>query len=221
MTGELSPGTTLPTEAELCEQYGVSRTTIREALKKLHGKGLVAGTPRSGTRVLSTNRWNQFDADLLEWCFDAELSEALLQELYEIRLCFEPEACRVATLHARPGDHDRLRKAFEAMAALRTTPSKLIDADLEFHMAIVDATHNRFFITLGTAVKTALRLSFSLLQGRPDMPGRELELHGRIADAIAEGRGEDAANVMRELIEVSAQNIAVASAVAVQRGRKP
>jgi DNA-binding FadR family transcriptional regulator len=221
VTGELGPGTTLPTEAELCEEYGVSRTTVREALKKLHGKGLVAGTPRSGTRVLATKRWNQFDADLLEWCFDSELSESLLQELYEIRVCFEPEACRVAALHAQPEDYERLGKAFDAMAALRTVPLKVIDADLEFHMAIVDATHNRFFITLGTAVKTALRLSFSLLQGRPDMPEAELRLHGRIAEAIAGGRGEDAAQIMRELIEISAQNIVVASAFAVQRGKRP
>ena len=219
VTGELPPGTTLPTEAELCEAYGVSRTTVREALKKLHGKGLVAGSTRSGTRVLSTKSWNQFDADLLEWGFDTPISESLLQELYEIRLCFEPEACRVAALRAGPEDHQRIQQAFERMSALRTEPAKLIEADLEFHMAIVDATHNRFFVNLGTAVRTALRLSFSLLQERPDLPENELLLHGKIGAAITAGRGEEAADTMRDLIAISTRNIALVRASAAHRKR--
>jgi DNA-binding FadR family transcriptional regulator len=217
VTGELSPGSTLPTEAELCETYGVSRTTVREALKKLHGKGLIAGTARSGTRVLSTKLWNQFDVELLEWCLNSELSESLLQELHEIRICFEPEACRVAADHGHTEDHDRIRAALDAMSALRTDPPKLIEADLEFHMAIVDATHNRFFIALGTAVKTALRISFSLLQARPDMPVQELELHREIGAAVISGQGQKAANTMRELISLAAHNISVISTVAVRR----
>lgn len=208
VSGELRPGQTLPTEAELCEKYGVSRTTIREALKKLHGKGLIVGTSRAGTRVLPTDKWNQFDADVLKWSLDGGVSRSFFQELYSIRVCFEPESCRVAALNARDDDHQRIMKAFEDMTALRTQPSKLIDADLDFHMAIVDATHNRFFICLGHAIRTALWLSFSLLQSRSDMPESELIIHGRIADSIVAGRGDEASEMMRELIAISARNIA-------------
>ena len=83
----------------------------------------------------------------------------------------------------------------------------MLEADLEFHMAIVDATHNRFFVTLGQAVKTALRVSFSLLQSRSGIPEDELVLHSAIADAIVAGRGEDAAQTMRDLIALSRRNI--------------
>lgn len=205
--GELAPGSTLPTEAELCDLYGVSRTTVREALKRLHGKGLVAGTTRAGTRVLPTGSWNQFDSDLLTWRLEAAPDQELLQELYEIRSCFEPEACRVAALHATAGDNRRIARAFEEMTRLRTDPPRLIEADLEFHLAIVDATRNRFFVTLGQAVRTALWVSFSLLQHRPDLPRVELEMHGRVAAAIAAGRGEEAAAEMRALIALSQKNI--------------
>ena len=85
------------------------------------------------------------------------------------------------------------RQAYEAMAADRDFSARVLEADLEFHMAIVDATHNRFFVTLGQAVKTALRVSFSLLQSRPGIPENELVLHSAIADAIVAGRGEEAA----------------------------
>ncbi|MCP8939656.1 FadR family transcriptional regulator [Alsobacter sp. SYSU M60028] len=207
VSGELEPGATLPTEAELCDRYGVSRTTIRDALKRLHGKGLIVGTARAGTRVLPTSRWSQFDADLLTWRLEAGLDTALIQELHEIRQCFEPEACRVAARHASPEDHARIRAAFDEMAACRETSSLVMEADLEFHMAIVDATHNRFFITLGQAVKTALRVSFGLLRDRPGLPDNELAMHGDIADCIVEGRGDDAARTMRDLISLARRNI--------------
>jgi DNA-binding FadR family transcriptional regulator len=55
-------------------------------------------------------------------------------------------------------------------------------------------------------------LSFSLLQGRPDLPVEELELHGQVSAAIAAGRGEGAANAMRELIAISTRNIVMINA---------
>lgn len=208
VTGELAPGAALPTEAELCASFGVSRTTIRDALKRLQGKGLVAGATRAGTRVLPTSRWSQFDGDVLAWRLGTGLDRGLLRELYEMRSGFEPEACRRAAEHASDGDNERIGRAFAAMTALRTRPAELIEADLEFHMAIVDATHNRFFIAMGPAVRTALRVSFSLLQGRPDLPVEELDLHGAIARAIATRDGEEAARTMQRLISLSQGNVA-------------
>lgn len=206
VAGEMPPGATLPTEAELCQAYGVSRTTVREALKRLQGKGLVAGTTRAGTSVLPMERWNQFDQDLLTLRLEAGADADLLEELYQIRTCFEPEACRLAAANACPDDHVRIGAAFERMADLRTRPPLMIEADLDFHRAIIDATHNRFFVTLGAALGVALRVSFSLLQHRGDMPLDELEMHRRIRDSIAAGRGNEAAAAMRDLISISRRN---------------
>ena len=198
--GEFSQGAVLPTEAELCDHYQVSRTTVRDAMKRLHGKGLIVGTARAGTRVLPADRWNQFDADILSWRLETGNDLTLLHELHEIRLCFEPEACRRAALHASEEDHKRMKTAYEAMAASRHCGAQVLEADLDFHMAIVDATHNRFFVTLGHAVKTALRVYFGLLKDRPNLPDDELAMHCAVAQAIAAGKGEEAAKVMREMI---------------------
>ena len=207
LAGEPGPGATLPTEAELCHRYGVSRTTVRDALKRLHGKGLVAGTTRAGTSVLPTGRWNQFDADLLAWRLEAGLDSELLGELYQVRSCFEPEACRLAAEHATAEDNGRIRDAFDRMAACRLDTARVVEADLDFHMAVVDATHNRFFISVGAAVKTALRVSFRLLQDRPDLPEDELAMHGAIAAAVAGGRGGEAADLMQALIALSQEHL--------------
>jgi DNA-binding FadR family transcriptional regulator len=216
VAGGVSPGATLPTEAELCRAYGVSRTTVREALKKLHGKGLVAGTSRTGTVVLPTDRWNQFDPDLLVWRFELGPDERLLEELYQIRTCVEPEACRIAAQYSTSDDSARIQNAFERMADLRVQPARLIEADLAFHRAIVDATHNRFFITLGTALATALRVTFLLLQHRGEMPQDELALHGTIARAISLRHGEEAAKTMKQLITISQRNLTGGSGIQVK-----
>ena len=73
-SGSIAPGATLPTEGALCSSFKVSRTTLREAVKKLHGKGLVEVGPRHGTRVLPAERWNQLDADILSWRIEALLA---------------------------------------------------------------------------------------------------------------------------------------------------
>ena len=65
--GEYAPGDSLPIEGDLCTQYGVSRTTIREAIKHLAGKRLIDVQPKIGTRVLPFNDWNLLDREVLSW----------------------------------------------------------------------------------------------------------------------------------------------------------
>lgn len=66
VAGEFSPGTTLGTEAEMCEQFGVSRTVVREALRILGQKGLVDVKHGSGTRVCPPERWDALDPLLID-----------------------------------------------------------------------------------------------------------------------------------------------------------
>src|SRR5690554_2909414 len=68
--GVYGSGGSLATEAELCEQFGVSRSAVREAVKMLSAKGLVSSRPRQGIRVLPEESWNIFDPDLLKWSLE-------------------------------------------------------------------------------------------------------------------------------------------------------
>jgi len=202
-SGRIAPGEALPTEDALCKSLDVSRTTLREAVKKLHGKGLVEVGPRHGTRVLPTERWNQLDADILSWRIEAGLDDGLIDQLYQLRHCFEPYACELAALHGDAEDRRRIREAFEGMCGEAAYEGALVDPDLDFHMAIIAATHNAFFNSVGAAIKTALRMVFALGQERSNVPPAELALHGEVCEAILAENGAKAAEAMRTLISAS------------------
>jgi DNA-binding FadR family transcriptional regulator len=199
-SGSIAPGSALPTEDALCKTLKVSRTTLREAVKKLHGKGLVEVGPRHGTRVLPIERWNQLDADVIAWRIEAGFDHDFVDELYQLRQCFEPYACELAARHGDAEDHARIRDAFRRMSGEAAYEGELVDPDVDFHMAIVAATHNIFFHTVGAAIKTSLRTAFALGQERSRLPGPELALHGEVCDAILARDGARAANAMRALL---------------------
>jgi DNA-binding FadR family transcriptional regulator len=67
VAGRWSPGESIPPEPTLCSQLGVSRTVVREAVKSLVAKGMLATGPKVGTRVLSADQWNWFDPDVVAW----------------------------------------------------------------------------------------------------------------------------------------------------------
>jgi DNA-binding FadR family transcriptional regulator len=206
-SGSIAPGEALPTEGALCRSLDVSRTTLREAVRKLHGKGLIEIGPRNGTRVLPTDRWNQLDTDVLAWRIEAGLGDGLVDQLYQLRNCFEPYACELAALHGTPDEHRRIRAAFEEMGGEAAYLGALVDPDLDFHMAIIAATHNEFFKSVGAAIKTALRMVFALGQERSRVPPAELTLHGEVCDAILVRKGAKAATAMRTLLSASHRSL--------------
>ena len=205
VSGQLGPGEQLPTEAVLCDELGVSRTTVREAVKRLHGKGLLDGGPRTGMRVLPTARWNQLDRDVLIWRVQNGLDAELADQLYAVRNCMEPEACRIAARVAAPDECDRILKLYDAIAAEADDVASHVEADMAFHLAIFAATGNPFFVTLGEAIRAALELAFRQSQGRHRMSEGELALHRDVARAIARARPESAARAMRRLLAMSRQ----------------
>lgn len=201
--GIYSAGEALPPEMALCEEFGLSRTPLREAMKRLHAKGLISVGPKNGTKVLPPARWNQLDADVLRWRFALGFDAELIEQLYDLRLVFEPEASRLAALRARPRDRAAVRKAFDRMAALAHDPEQVIGADAEFHLAIFAATHNIFLDSVSAAIGTALKFQFAMTAARKTFPPGELELHRAICDAIIAGESEEAARSTRALIAAS------------------
>ncbi len=206
VAGEFPPGAVLPTEAELGNRFKVSRTTVREAVKRLHGKGLVASKPRNGTVVQPTEHWNQFDSEVLAWRVRSGVAAEVLGQLYDIRDCFEPFACHLAAKKGSAADKAKIGKKFAVMADGRLSSRRRVAADLEFHLAIFAASKNVFMVSLGAAIRTALHLSFSLSQ-RESMPPREQVLHGNVCDAIQRGDGRAAEESMRRLLAASRRTL--------------
>ncbi|HEX3347813.1 MAG TPA: FadR/GntR family transcriptional regulator [Acetobacteraceae bacterium] len=204
VAGEIAPGQPVPTQAELCEQLRVSRTTVREAMMRLQGKGLVEARPRDGVRVLPTPRWNQFDADVLAWrTATGRVDPDLLDQLYEIRTCFEPRACALAAERSDDAGREAIRAQFVVIVDPSSSSARRIQADLAFHLEIFAATRNIFFVSLGAAIKTALAMSFRISQNRAGISGTEIRLHGSVCEAILAGDAPRAEASMHALLHES------------------
>ena len=195
--GDYPAGSVLPSELDLCEQFGVSRTGIREALKMLGSKKLISPRRRVGGIVNERSLWSLLDPDVLRWMRGAPTDMRLLKDLARLRLAIEPEAARQAALHQDRAAIDAIRIAGEAMAA---DPAQALMADIAFHVAVLRASGNRFFQALGPMVESALAMSIPVTNEVKQVPKADILLHMAIHDAIRDGRPDEAAERAHELI---------------------
>ncbi|WP_404478260.1 FadR/GntR family transcriptional regulator [Novosphingobium sp. BL-52-GroH] len=188
-----------PTEADLARQHGVSRSVTREAVKMLTAKGLLSARPRQGTTVQPTSSWNLFDTDVLRWMLERQLSVDLLRQFNELRVSVEPEA---AALAARVADEEDLRRidgGLERMQAAERGLDDPLEADIAFHVAVLRASKNPFYIQLRDVVGTALRTSIRFTN---HIKGRTADVaeHAKVRDAIAARDPQAARAAMRTII---------------------
>lgn len=199
--GRQVAGSSLPTEPEICARLGISRTVVREAVKTLAAKGLVTSGPRVGTRVRPAAQWNLYDPDVIRWRLAAGVDRTFVRDVIELRLAIEPAAAGLAAIRAGEADRAALAAALDAMDASLTGRSSYLDADLAFHRAVLQATHNQFLIGIGPLVEAILRVSFASSVKSRESARSSLPLHRGVMDRIASGAADAAEAAMRELIE--------------------
>ncbi|MCQ4630647.1 FadR family transcriptional regulator [Shinella sp. CPCC 100929] len=198
--GELKVGDTLPKEADMLAGLGVSRTTLREALKILSTKGFIEAKPRLGTRVRAAEHWNTLDPVVLSWQGDADDQEALAEELFEIRLSIEPLAARLAARRGSAREHAQIRAAYLRMAEERAGLEEAIEADIDFHLQIFQAAHNRFLLPVASVIRAALSISIPKTMAASGGFGQSLAQHEAILVAIEARDEETAASTAATLI---------------------
>jgi DNA-binding FadR family transcriptional regulator len=199
--GEYGPDEGFPTEAELCVKFGVSRTAVREAVKMLSAKGLVASKPRQGIRIMPQEEWNILDSDLLQWSLEGNPSRTVLKEFFQMRIAIEPEAAALGAKYARP---ERKRAIGETLERMRNAPADseaARTADLDFHIAILYASENRFYIRMRDFVRTALNVSIRHTSAVARNYDGVVEDHAKVFYAIDSGNAERARNTMFMLID--------------------
>ncbi|WP_313557149.1 FadR/GntR family transcriptional regulator [Teredinibacter franksiae] len=185
--GEYLPGDSLPTEAELCEKFGVSRTAVREAVKMLSAKGLISSKPRQGIRILPREEWNIFDADLLSWSLEGNPSMQVLKEFLEMRIAVEPQAAALAAQRCNP---EKIAAIGEALARMRSAPNdsaEVMEADIDFHISVLYASENRFYIRMRDFVRTALKVSIAHTNIIREDFDEVVEDHAKVYFAIKSG----------------------------------
>ena len=188
-----------PIEADITKAHGVSRSVTREAIKMLTAKGLLSARPRTGTVVEPPASWNLFDPDVLRWSLERKLSVELLRQFNQLRIGIEPEA---AALAATVRNEAALTSIWEGLAAMRDAESRAgdaLEADIAFHVAVLRATDNPFYVQLRNLVATALRVS---IQFTNRIKGHSASIadHAAVAEAIADRDSEAARRAMRKII---------------------
>ncbi|MBP0629160.1 FCD domain-containing protein [Cupriavidus sp. AcVe19-1a] len=204
LDGTWPPGTRLPAERVLAEQYAVARNTVREAIQRLAARGLLQS--RRGAGVYATDQlragiaspWGQLVAD----------HPALRDDILEFRRVLEGATAYFAALRADTADVKRIRSLMDELERARAGDDKQAeaDADARLHDAIALASHNTMFLHLHTSVIGMLREHITVngtgLREQDDSASELLLLqHRTLCDAICARRPEEARTAMQTHID--------------------
>ena len=194
MSGELKVGDRLPPERELADQFGVSRTAVREAVKALHQKGLVEVLPGRGTFII--NSASEVVRHSLGLLMKMAGSDGSL-DLVEVREIIEPEIAALSAIRANDDHILIMREAIANMDAALQDPDKFIEADLDFHLELAEATQNALIPTLIDSIVDLLREQRARIFRVAGGPQRGQVHHKRILDAIIQHDPAAAREAMR------------------------
>jgi DNA-binding FadR family transcriptional regulator len=179
--GDFAANAALPNEAELGQEFGASRSVIREAVKSLAAKGLLESRTRTGIRVLAPIHWNLLDPEVLAWRYSSMRPAEFFREIFEVRGLIEPEAAALAAERATDAEVAEIAQAFSEMEAVDQPGASAIDADLRFHHAVLAGAHNDLLLQMGNLIGVGLLVSYRLSS---DSYTVFLPFHARIAHAI-------------------------------------
>lgn len=201
----LEPGTRLPSERDMCEQFGVGRGTLREALRVLEAEGLVTVGPRSeGGRTVSSPNPRRLIrllvVLLIAW-------DTTLLDVHRARLAIQPLLARTAAERSDPESIAKLRHSLEALGGLVDDEAAFIAENQRLHRLLGEATGNPVLVVISAALMSifdgnAMGAHYSAATRR-----YAVETHTTIVDAIAAGDAEKAATTALLHIEDSISHL--------------
>lgn len=212
VTGRYGESGTLPIEGQLCHQYGVSRSILREAVKMLTAKGLLRARPRHGTWVQPEADWNLLDPDVLRWLLERKFSLPLLRDFAEVRLAVEPAAAALAAQVADEDARADILKAIERMEAAGRGEDDPLLSDIAFHSAVLMGSGNRFYRQLREMIESALRFSIRRTNDYKGVSLASVADHRKVADAILARDPAGAEAAMRAIVLEALQLLTAAEA---------
>jgi len=214
VTGELQPGEMLPRELDLTERFDVSRGVVREGIRALEERGLVAVKHGKGATVTEPALWSALDEDVLDVMIASGASDRLA-EVLECQRMFEVQAAGLAAQRATPAEVAELEEAVRQMGDLarrvggsRTSAARYQEARLAFHRGVVRAAGNATLTRLSEPLHRVLAAV-----GRRSAPPREERLEAEMAEyrdisaTIAAHDAEQASAAMDRRLEAVAREL--------------
>lgn len=200
LKGEYAPGSILPGEMDLGEQFGVSRTAVREAVKTLTAKGMLLPRPRIGTRVMPQSHWNFLDKELLSWWMTVEDFNNVVNDFLVMRQSLEPQACALAARHGSEDQKRELKVTLDEMLSLKSKfdRERWVEADMAYHEKIYEMSGNPFMTSFASLFRSIYYTYFTAITHNEVI---KLELHQTIVEAILTGKGEVAFAACKTLLQ--------------------
>jgi GntR family galactonate operon transcriptional repressor len=204
VTGSVKPGDPLPPEGELVNAFGVSRTVIRESVKRLEEKGMVTVAQGRGTVVTQPSEWNLLDRVVISSMIENDETLGILDELAQVRGDLESSMTAEAARRRTDDDIAALREALQVQRDALGDLDAFQALDRAFHDAIMETSGSRLAESIAhTLVQRASE--YARFHGEPGPEALALTLveHQRVLDAVVAGDAEVAGSVMREHIALS------------------
>jgi GntR family transcriptional repressor for pyruvate dehydrogenase complex len=194
--GALKPGDRIPSEKQLCEKFGVGRTSVREALRSLSVMGVLRSHMGDGTFVATDA--SRFLERSFHW--GLLLNSKVVEDLIETRLMLESHNAQLAAAKAREEDLVRMEESISLMETNVANPAEYLEADLQFHLAIAQATQNSILQSLLSTTRGYLQAWIQETLARPDRTEKRARLsiteHKRIVRALRNKDGDGARQAM-------------------------
>ncbi|MBU6245526.1 MAG: FadR family transcriptional regulator [Actinomycetales bacterium] len=210
VSGEYGVGQTLPSDAQMIEEFAVSRPVVREAIKLLSARGMVEVKQRVGTRVAPASGWSLLDSEVLSWQLESERNQGpLIRDLVEARSVIEPAASRLAAIRATDDQIEVMRAAYADMERAVATgdDDAFIEADLKFHNGILVGCHNVMLLQMNAAIASSLRLSREITIKAHEASVASMPLHKALLDRIAARQPRAAQLAANKLVERTRSDI--------------
>jgi DNA-binding FadR family transcriptional regulator len=202
--GTLPEGSVLPTEAALCDQFGFSRTVLREGLKLLEERGLVRVEQGRGTTVQSRELWNLLDPTVLRIALEHDPNTALLDNLITVRRLLEADMSRVAASRLTEQDLASLADNVKRMKEAVTDYSEFRRLDMQFHATVMRASGNEIGRTIVRSIHQHAGWTPTLnLPGAAESLARTVAAHETILEALNARDGDLAATRLADHIGTS------------------
>ncbi|MGK9167130.1 FadR family transcriptional regulator [Inquilinus limosus] len=200
----IKPGERLPPERELAEQLQVSRSTIREALKRWEGLGVVEMRKGSGTYLKVPVSTASIHMPLT---IDRASDVATLLHTLEVRRALEGEAAAICARRATPEQIAEIGRRLDIMEAHHRKYGDAPEQDWEFHQSIFRATENPIFGQILASMRDAFHRFWENPLDMPDFAGRTFPYHRVMYDAIVRRDPDGARNAALTIIDMVDEDI--------------
>ena len=198
MAGQFTPGMMLPPERKLCEQLGVSRTALREAVRMLVSRGLLETRPGVGTivKAVTSDHVRQPLAMIL-----TQSGSINLDHLNQVRQILEVEIIQLAAKEATDKEVQLLKSLYQRMEGAAEKPREYSILDGDFHRALAEITHNPFLVVLLEAIRDAMESVRILVFNHPGLIATVNEDHRKMIELIETHDSRAAGKAMHAHLE--------------------